>query len=353
MTGTSLLRRAAVAGALLAVALTAAASGIESANAQARDRFTVEGWNGNAVFRDGELAYCIVRRTYRSGTTLLFLQTPSYAVTMGMSNRSWNLNPGGGYRIGLVIDGRRMGEFSGRVNPNSRTLATFPLGNRPGLFEALRGGRQLTVFNNGNPFPFQLSGTSAALARLRNCVNVHTGRVEEGPDSISEAPFGRPDPDDQLAAGPFGATAMAEIADRMTQQGYSMVAESDRRENWPGASRVWRQGDGLLGGLISFRTEAGQSAADKYEAYLARLRQVCGGDFEAEIYARESWGDAEAIRAIATCAEGRTQYVMPFVLIGHSEGAVVGLHFGEIAGREGLFQADDRIVEALRARYGS
>ncbi|MEN8197398.1 MAG: hypothetical protein ABFS30_12940 [Pseudomonadota bacterium] len=159
----------AVVRALLIAFVIGAAGQVMTAH-DADARFRVGNWTGNAFYSKGRFSHCRIWVGYRSGITLNFAQFASYNLFIGLSRPNWNLVPNGRYQMTMIIDGRVVRSARGIVLNSNRTRLWLPLGRDTHARDRLRRGFRLTLTNGRQRYKFDLTATSAALARLQQCV---------------------------------------------------------------------------------------------------------------------------------------------------------------------------------------
>ncbi len=141
------------------------------AYASSETRWSAGGWKGaSSTDKAGNLHFCVMEAKYKSGISLLFLQFPSYKLSVGMAAKGWSLDPSGKYRMTLAVDGRLIGSASGVVLPYYRHALWLNLGNNRRVRELLRRGRTMRLLLSGRKYGFNLTGTAVALERLELCV---------------------------------------------------------------------------------------------------------------------------------------------------------------------------------------
>lgn len=154
----------------LLIALVIGTAGQVATARDAGARFRVGNWTGNAFYAKGRFSHCRIWVAYRSGITLNFAQFASYKLFIGLSRPNWNLVPNGRYRMTMIIDGRVIRNARGIVLNANRTRLWLPLGRDNHARQRLRRGLRLTLTNGRQRYNFSLTATSAALARLQQCV---------------------------------------------------------------------------------------------------------------------------------------------------------------------------------------
>jgi len=131
---------------------------------------TVQGWTLDAHDGPGRgFTHCTIFARYRSGITMVFSLSAQRQWNVGWVYPSWNLRPGQQLRLRYSIDGA--GPYDLNASAKNKTLVAAELPANASLFEAMRQGRQMTLFAPGGQVGFSLDGTGAALAELNACVD--------------------------------------------------------------------------------------------------------------------------------------------------------------------------------------
>ena len=130
----------------------------------------VGNWVGRTVHTEnGAFAGCRMSVSYDTGLTLHFLHLQKGALLIGMSEPGWALDPGGNYRMGLVIDGRFVRRARGVVLAGMRNSLFLDLGRDRPTRALLQKGLLLSLADGMRTYDFRLTGTAAALERLESC----------------------------------------------------------------------------------------------------------------------------------------------------------------------------------------
>ena len=161
---------------------------------------TIQGWTLDAHEQPGKgFSHCTIFARYRSGITMIFSLSAQRRWNVGWLYPSWNLRPGQQIHLRYSIDGNPPAELVAAAK--NKTLVGAELPATAGLFEAMRQGRQMTLYAPGGQLGFSLDGTSMALGELNACVDRFT-RPGSAPAPMPATP-----PSPQASAQGKGAPA--------------------------------------------------------------------------------------------------------------------------------------------------
>jgi hypothetical protein len=187
---------------LLVAALCGAVLWCSGAAAQIRElpgtRFISGAWAGYA-YRNVNNPYggCFVAAPRPGATALGFFiatsATTPMNLQMAITNRAWNLAVGRDYAMAYWVDNNERLSVTGRAT--SKTVVLFDIEDTTEIFERFRAGNTLNILGEGRLVSFSLSGTSAALDRLRECFERNSALLQPGPRPPQSAtPSGKPAP---------------------------------------------------------------------------------------------------------------------------------------------------------------
>lgn len=134
-------------------------------------KLNVAGWDGGAYKTwEGVFSHCFIARAYNSGSSLGFGLTRWEEWQIVIGDDAWRQPEWTKYKAALFIDDHPLGVFSSMVRAPKFLLIN--LGVRPDLYQSLRRGHRLRVEAAEEVYVFGLEGTSQALAKVRECVDV-------------------------------------------------------------------------------------------------------------------------------------------------------------------------------------
>jgi hypothetical protein len=174
-------------------------------------RFAAGAWVGYG-FRNVTNPYggCLVQAPRPGRTALGFYITTSAATPinfqMAVANNTWNLTVGREYAMAYWVDSNERLSVTGRAT--SKTIVEFDIEDTVEIFERFRVGSTLNILGEGRLVTFSLSGTSAALDRLRECFERNRALLQPAPrPPAPQTPAGKPAPSGPgpAAGGPAGA----------------------------------------------------------------------------------------------------------------------------------------------------
>jgi S1-C subfamily serine protease len=161
------MKRSVVAGVLLGVF-----AAVWSAEARGPyGSINVGNWKGGAFTNDatGEFASCSAFAPYRSGITLFVIVGANMNWRLGFSSENWSLTTGQAFPIALTFDGQQPFNVGGAVIGPKLVAVEMP--DNSALISQFRKSKTMTAFAQGQLFQFDMSGTSALLPVLVNCVS--------------------------------------------------------------------------------------------------------------------------------------------------------------------------------------
>jgi hypothetical protein len=127
-------------------------------------------WSGGAYTdeRTGDFTHCSAGVAYDSGINMFILVTNDHRWWLGFINPRWSFAPNEKMPVELRFDeGPRLAMTA--MVP-SRLIVLVPLPSDPRLIDRLGRSAELNLVAEGRSFFFQLSGTPAVTAQLKNCV---------------------------------------------------------------------------------------------------------------------------------------------------------------------------------------
>ena len=339
--------------AALATALTMPAAlpaAAQDAADQTPPQFTIDagGWVGGAVGRPDDpsrVGYCGIRREFDDGLTVVFTMNLNRQAQLSLVNPTWTLSPGVRQDIRLRIDALLDGE--GPAVASAENVLTIPLGEDPQLVEALRQGSTLTVNSTEGENRIPLTGTSAGLAALQDCVAV-------AEDFVGPATTQPPAPADagEPAGGPRRSAviteeALSEILRAAGIDGFRILP----REEVPDTdlSFAWEAGP-IIGGLLQSARGPEVAVVDFADAFVERMRALCPGQFEESLSEPQIYREIYAVMTASLQCEsdqGTSFVAAVFTLDDYFYSAFY--HEGAFADAELVLQQTGRIEELVRA----
>src|SRR3954454_11186711 len=149
-------------------------SAIGLSSAQARGPYgsiKIGNWAGGAYTNDdtGAFSSCIAMANYQSGINLHVMVAENFTWTLGFSNPAWRLSIGDAFPVVVTFDGQAPFNVSARVA--GANLVVVPMPDNSALIAQFRKAKAMSAFAQGQLFQFAMTGTSALLPSLVNCVN--------------------------------------------------------------------------------------------------------------------------------------------------------------------------------------
>lgn len=285
------LQGAVLATALVTSALAPAAA--QDAASEAPEQFTIDvsGWVGGAVGRPDDprrVGYCGIRREYDDGLTVVFTMNLNSQAQVSLVSPGWTLSPGTQEEVRLRIDSVLDGE--GPAIASAQNVLTIPLGEDPQLIQALREGNVLTVNSTQGESRIPLTGSSAGLAALQECVAAARDYVARAQPPPAAAAAAAP----QASGGPRRSAivteeSLSEILRAAGLQGFRILPQDELPES--DLAFAW-QVDSIIGGLLQESRGSEVAVVDFADAFIERMAALCPGQFE------ESLGEPQVYREI-------------------------------------------------------
>jgi hypothetical protein len=130
----------------------------------------VGNWSG-AAYTDhftGKFAYCVASVSYVDGTQLLVSIGTSGSWALGLSHRTWNIQPGMRFPMQLLFDNGRRFNVDGEGRLDNLVFVQMPENSE--LIYSFRNSQGLKVFVYGRTFVFDLTDSQLVLPALATCV---------------------------------------------------------------------------------------------------------------------------------------------------------------------------------------
>ncbi|MCV2866919.1 hypothetical protein [Defluviimonas sp. WL0075] len=252
-------------------------------------RISYGNWSGAGyTYDDGTFSHCAVSAAYRHGNTLLFSVNTDATVNVGVIAPSDTFTPQEEFPVALFVD--RRPPFFGNATALDNTFAVLNISDLERALDSFRRGRTLIIQSKFGETPFDLTGTTRALAATFDCaVRNHAYRAAQ-----PQQPRNQVDPAIlmQVAAGTITTLGVSD---------FTFLSAAEMKEAFPNAdpslqSIFWRSPNlGLLSGVVvaARGPESDLKAGDAND--LAMLSSMCSGDFvtgvrqvpEAEVDMRE------------------------------------------------------------------
>jgi len=266
---------------LLALALLATPA--LDAHAATLASFKVEGWDLGAYTNDqtGEFSHCAASMPYQSGITMALSVTKQYGWSVAFYDPAWKLTKDVKYNVLMSIDGNAgIAEVATALSPQ---LAQIYLPDNLTLFNSFRKGYRLKVDAASGTFYFNLTGTSAVLTSLLQCVQM---RVAPAPrQQTPSAPANPFSPEPQASTGADGrdlyraeaTTLAANILSTSGIAGFHMLAPSEIAPSLK-VDAAWRAGD-VMGAINVVPVTGSLKLQDFPPAIIGDDAKSCQGKF--------------------------------------------------------------------------
>lgn len=262
-------------------------------------------WSGAGyTFDDGTFSHCVVSAEYVHGNTLLFSVNIDATVNVGVISPTETFTPQQTFPVALFVDRRQ--PFFGNATAIDSTFAILTIEDFDRALDSFRQGQTLIVQSQFGEVPFDLTGTSRALAAAFDCAV--RNQSYRAPDNSTAANTVDPAILMQVATGNITALGVSDFAFLTETEILELFPDAQ-----PDAQHVFWQSPslGLLSGVIVAEKGdvADLKAGDAQD--LAMLATMCGGDFvtgvrqlpEARVAMRE-------IRAACTVGEETSEHYL-------------------------------------------
>lgn len=239
----------------------------------AGSRFAYGNWSGAGyTVDDGTFSHCAISAAYNHGNTLLFSVNGDASVSVGVSVPSDTFAPNEKFPVALFVDRRT--PFFGTANAINSGFAVLTIADFERALESFRRGRTLVVQSQFGDIPFDLTGTSRALAMAFDCAVKYF-------DVLPLVPVGVPDQIDpailmQVATSNISALGVSDFV---------FLTEQEMGEVFPNASSAtqklfWRsQSLNLLSGVVVANKGDTSDLRSGDANDLSSLATLCDGDF--------------------------------------------------------------------------
>lgn len=289
------------------------ASPIASADEIPGTRIYYGNWSGAAyTFDDGSFSHCVVSAAYNHGNTLFFSVNIDATVSVGVASPNEIFTPNQEFPVALYVD--RRAPFYGNATAVDPTFAILTIADLDRALDSFRRGQTLVVQSQFGEVPFDLTGTSRALAMVFECA-VQNQHYRAPAPAVSNNQL---DPAVlmQVAAGNITALGVTDFEFLSGAEVLELFPKAD-----PSIQRVfWRSPSlGLLSGvMVSPRGEVSDlKVGDAND--LALLASLCGGDFVTGVrQLPEVKVDMREIRAACTAGESSSEHYLTKFFIGES-----------------------------------
>ena len=150
-------------------------------------------WSGGAYTDDrtGSFTHCSAGVAYDSGINMFILVTDAGRWWLGFVDRQWAFAPQAKLPVALRFDGGPRAALVATIPNRQVVLVLLPDDER--MIDRLRRSSELSLIADGQSDLFKLSGASAAMAELANCVQ-NRSRSRRVPRRRRRGPSPRPSP---------------------------------------------------------------------------------------------------------------------------------------------------------------
>lgn len=267
-------------------------------------------WSGAGWTNDqGTFSHCSVAAEYVHGNTLIFSVNSDASVSVGVVSPSDTFMTNESFPVALFVD--RRAPFYGNATAIDARFAVLNIADFDRALDSFRRGQLLLIQSKFGEVPFDLTGTSRALAAVYQCALANQSYRAPSSPQVS----GSLDPAIlmQVAAGNITAMGVSDFSFLTAQEVSEMFPNAA-----PGLQHVfWRSPTlGLVSGVVVSDRVPDADLKSGDPADLATLAEVCGGDFVSGV--RQLPGEVEMreIRAGCSTAESTSEHYLTKFFIG-------------------------------------
>lgn len=271
-------------------------------------------WSGAGyTFDDGTFSHCVVSAQYVHGNSLFFSVNVDATINVGVATPQETFAVGQQFPVVLYVDRRQ--PFYGTATATDPSFAKLTIQEFDRALDSFRHGRTLTIQSQFGDIPFDLTGTSRALAEVFQCALRNQG-YRAAPVAAAAAPTSQVDPAIllQVATGNISALGVTD---------FTFLTEEEFRSTFPEATAgmqhvFWRSPSlGLLSGVMVIDKGAATDLKAGDAADLSTLANLCGGDFVTGVRQLPDVGmDMREIRAACTTEGAASEHFLTKFFLG-------------------------------------
>ena len=160
----------AALGAVLVCGFTARA-GLPQAEAKEAEEFTVGQWGGYVYTNDttGQFTDCTIWAYNNADVQVGISVNSNYNLDLYLNSKTWDLPANESYPISYWVD--RNPVYHGKAATYSQKFVKIEVEKGQAVFDELKSGSQVTFRTQSDDYVFGLTGSSAAMNRLLDCVD--------------------------------------------------------------------------------------------------------------------------------------------------------------------------------------
>ena len=268
-----------------------------------------QNWNGGAYTGDdGRFTHCSVSAQYVHGNTLVFAINADATVDVGVLAPTETFSEGQEFPVALFVDRRQ--PFFGNAFALDPRFALLRINELERALDSFRRGRTLVVQSEYGEVPFDLTGTSRALADAFNCA-VRYQAYRSAPQQLSLI-----DPAVlmQVSTGTIttlGVTDFAFLTRNEVGELFPDMAPDMQTVFWRSESL------GLLGGTLVGRRSDNSALRESDPEDIAILAKFCGGDFVTGVrQLPDADVDIREVRAACTVDDRMSEHFLTKFFVG-------------------------------------
>lgn len=278
-------------------------------------QITYGNWSGAAfTYDDGTFSHCVVSAGYNHGNTLLFSVNGDATVNVGVISPTEIFTPEQEFPVALYVD--RRAPFYGTATALDTSFAVLSIADFDRALDSFRRGQTLLVQSQFGEVPFDLTGTSRALAMAFDCAVQNLNYRAPAPAPAIASSQVDPAILMQVATGNITTLGVTDFAFLSAPEVLELFPNAD-----PAIQRVfWRSPSlGLLSGVMVTQHDGVSDLKAGDANDLALLASLCGGDFVTGVRQLPAVKvDMREIRAACTAGENSSEHYLTKFFLGEN-----------------------------------
>ncbi|MEM1399093.1 MAG: hypothetical protein AAGF58_04395 [Pseudomonadota bacterium] len=244
----------------------------QAQNAQPPAEFVISesGWQGGpAPLPDSDgFSHCGIERGISQGESFLILMNAEGRFALGVGRADWTLAVQSEEPAQVIIDGGS--PLPVTAVAAAERLLIFPVGDDPGVVNALQQGNSVQLISQTANVNFPLTGTFRAIEALKSCVNKAL-EITAGGSAASAEPANR-----------MTVDSIFQLMDAAGITGIALASPEEIDSTRLPIEQAWQIGP-VRGALHQEPRGRDVALAEFSDAFVARFEALCAGTFASEI----------------------------------------------------------------------
>jgi len=298
-------------------------------------------------------------RLLESGHDLLFSISRDGVFVIAFTHPDWQLEFDATYPVTIPIDATDIGQHWAEMIDYD--MIGIEIAYAPVNINLLRKGSGLYIDTAQDTLFFELSGTSAAISWLEECVA--GSKPSANPFADPGTPGGSANPfTGEADTSPPETTATADedvqiILDMLEFSGMSQFRYVYLAERYfaffTDADHTWTDGD-ITGAMYFFENDAAMTPRDSLGAFFESVGDMCLGGFSFELYDDAYLpGGTPTLSGLGQCSDDYGMVVIPALVWNDIDAINIISYYADSYFAEAVYDADFRIVEFVRMLYAN